>query len=181
MHSIDILAPGRVAGWLAPSLDGRPGLVIAERKGLRVGVFATLSRPDVLAAGYALLCGFDVGLSSGGDSGPCSITIGDKVCEVVPNKMADAALIVLEGGDARTATGWIRRTTGLRSLSFHHDRGVARAELLHRADVNAHTGAPPDAKLGFRVAGLNVSEIFALNIDNDQIHWPDPQTFGRLV
>lgn len=174
MHFVDRIGEGEFTGWISGGADGRPSYVDLSYLDQRIEVLAVGERVDVFRAGFTLYSGFNFIISSFSQDNSCRAYLEKKEYEILPSLMNDKDLLRIDDSGRDYISGWINLTSNLRSLSFFSVSGMVRAEVHMRSDINGILNTPADRIHGFYAQGLDVSKIFAININNVRIHWLSP-------
>lgn len=171
MHRVERNIDGEFVGWVGGRANGCPSQVHLSCLDHDVQVFAVRHRPDVLHAGFTLFSGFHLRVSTVSKDNQCHVNLEDKVYNLKPLVRRDTDLIKIDNRGRDYITGWVKHAEGLRSLSFFSTSGLVRAEVHKRSDVNDHLGTPAGRLHGFRVESTDIAGIYALNVNNELIHW----------
>lgn len=180
MHNVEQNGMGNFAGWVSGRADGCPSYINLSCSDHKIQVIANRERVDVLRSGFTRFSGFDLRISTHSHECPCRAELEETEYKLVPSVMLDTDLVKFDNVSDDSISGWINCAINLRSLSFYNVLGAARAEIHLRLDINALLNTPSEFLHGFRLQALDVSRIFAVNINNSVVHWFAPDLFESL-
>jgi hypothetical protein len=181
MHNVDNIIDGEIVGWISGHPDGCPSSVDLSFSDRKLQVSAVRTRVDVLRAGYTLFSGFHLRVSANSKEHVCQASLEGKAYDIKPSVRRDTDLIKIDEIGKDYLSGWINSPEGILSLSFFSTHGMVRAEVHKRSDINDLLKTPPEAVHGFCVKDLEVSEVYALVLNNELVHFVDPGWLAKRL
>lgn len=181
MHNVEKITDGELKGWISGRPDGCPSSVDLSFSNRKLQVLATRTRVDVLRAGHTLFSGFHLRVSANSKDHVCQASLEGKVFDIKPSVRRDADLIKVDAIGKNHLSGWINTQESILSLSFFSTHGMVRAEVHKRKDINDHLKTPLESIHGFSVKDLEIPGVYALVLNNELVHFVDPDWLAKRL